>query len=87
MYSVESYLFIYFFTKEEENRKKKKRINHTVKHRQKYKHCPEKTMECNMGFTALRFSTWLQEADNDSCGWYVTKKKEVKLFHIQLFFK
>lgn len=70
MYSVESY-----FTKEE-NRKKEKNQSY-CKHRQKYKHCPEKQWNVTWVYS-IKILTWLQEADNDSCGWYVTKKRERK---------
>lgn len=69
MYSVESYFL-------QKKRIGKKETNQSYcKHRQKYKHCPEKQWNVTWVYS-IKILTWLQEADNDSCGWYVTKKKE-----------
>lgn len=50
------------------------------KHTQKYKHCPKKQWNVTWVYS-IKISTWLLEADNDSCGWYVTKKKELSFLY------
>lgn len=57
--------------------KKRKEKSHSYcKHTQKYKHCPKKQWNVTWVYS-IKILTWLQEADNDSCGWYVTKKNKL----------
>lgn len=69
MYSVESYFL------QKKRIGKEKRINHTVSTDRNISTVSKKQWNVTWEYS-IKILTWLQEADNDSCGWCVTKKKK-----------
>lgn len=60
-----------------EKEKGEKKKQSYCKHTQKYKHCPRKKNNGNVTWAySSNILTWLQEADNDSCGWYAPNKRK-----------
>lgn len=84
MYSVESYYLFYYFFKYffflQKKRIGKEKNQSYCKHTQRYKHCRKKQWNVTWVYS-IKILTWLQEADNDSCGWYVTKKKKLSFLY------